>query len=168
MDHPTTIPELLAAIETEHERLVAVLAQLDHEQLTAPLLHDGWSVKDELAHITFWERRMLFALRPVAEGGSDVTIVPPEIADIPYSETWTDDVNEFIYQRNHDRSFADVRADFDRSYPQVLERIATLAPEDIFTPGTLAPSGDAALVVIGDNTYDHYHEHADSIQRVVK
>lgn len=162
MDAVQTMPELLAAVETEHGRLRDAIAQLSDEQLEQPRFDGGWSVKDILAHVTFWERRMLYALGSIAESGIDVTVVPPEIADIPYSETWTDEVNARIFSQSGNRSLADVRADFQRSYADVLARFNTLSPEDVFAPGE-SPSSRTALGLIVDNTSEHYREHADAI-----
>ena len=50
-----TKEELLAQIFTAREELEATLARVPERQMGAPILHDGWSVKDTLGHLGFWE-----------------------------------------------------------------------------------------------------------------
>ena len=59
MDEKRTKDEFLKEIQTEWELLEALLMELDEEQMLDTRAQDGWSVKDILAHITFWERLAL-------------------------------------------------------------------------------------------------------------
>jgi hypothetical protein len=55
---PATKAELMARIEREWAVLQALLAQVSEEQMEAPGA-DGWSVKDQVAHLAAWERHLL-------------------------------------------------------------------------------------------------------------
>ena len=47
--------ELLAAVENGWNEWQALLATLTPEQMVEPVLPGGWSVKDAIAHIGFYE-----------------------------------------------------------------------------------------------------------------
>src|SRR5689334_20321504 len=57
--------ELLRLIRSEHDALDALIAPLTEEQFLTARLAGGWSAKDVLAHITWWEQQMLLKLRGV-------------------------------------------------------------------------------------------------------
>ena len=52
---PPTVQEVLESIEKEWNALQAVFSKLEIDQMTSPGA-EGWSVKDELAHLAAWAR----------------------------------------------------------------------------------------------------------------
>ena len=59
MPRPTSIPDLLAAIEKERGALETLLEPLTPEEMTDPGVVGEWSVKDVLAHLIEWEQMVL-------------------------------------------------------------------------------------------------------------
>jgi hypothetical protein len=167
---PLSIEEIASRIEAAHRRLLAAIAPLTAEQMIAPVLGaDGWSVKDVLAHLAFWDRRLLYAAGleewPAAAGGAPVSLrFPPPIADIPYAEGWLEAVNTRIQVMNRDRSLGDVLAEFDATRARLLAVVAGLSPHDVFDPeGLSAPLGEPfAPMLLG--AYEHYDEHAEELE----
>ncbi len=53
---------LLRLIQSEHMQLEALLSTLDEEHLLRPGVTGSWSVKDVLAHLTWWEQAMISEL----------------------------------------------------------------------------------------------------------
>jgi len=51
--------ELLALVEAEQRHMRVLLGRLKPAHLAAPGVTGSWTVKDLLAHITFWHRRLL-------------------------------------------------------------------------------------------------------------
>ena len=113
--------KLLAESRAAHEQLVALLAPLGDDAMTHPIGGGEWSVKDHLAHMTWWEQRIIRTLR---DGAPDLAETLPNV-DI----TDTDQINAAIFAANRDRPLADVRAAFDASYEEMLTLIETL-PDD--------------------------------------
>ena len=70
-------------------------------QFRAARLPGGRSGKDLLAHLTFWDHRLLHAIAP-QDGPQAFRLAPPLIADIPIDDQWVDSVNERIFQLNRD------------------------------------------------------------------
>ncbi|MDP9310914.1 MAG: ClbS/DfsB family four-helix bundle protein, partial [Chloroflexota bacterium] len=70
MAEPETKAALLARIAGEHKQLEQTLDRIPTAQLVEPRLQSGWSVKDVLAHITWWERRMVQLVQGALQGQS--------------------------------------------------------------------------------------------------
>ena len=164
MATPTTKDDLLALIASAHQRLEASLRTLTDDQINAPLLEGDWSVRDALAHLSFWEQRALYALQHEPVDGK--AAVPEEIADLTGSADWTDAANARVYERNRGRDLSDIRAEFERSYADVLQVIGELSDDDVFSSTKLSRQiGQPVLDLIAGNTYEHYDEHTDAIER---
>jgi uncharacterized damage-inducible protein DinB len=55
MTAPTTIAALVIRIQASFERFLQAIARVDQDQLLAPDLPAGWSSKDVLAHLAWWD-----------------------------------------------------------------------------------------------------------------
>jgi len=59
MEHNNRKSHLLGLMQTEHSKLEALLNSLNEEQMLRPDVVGTWSVKDVLAHLTWWEQTMI-------------------------------------------------------------------------------------------------------------
>lgn len=158
-----SIEEIVTRVAAGHERLLQAIAPLTDAQLQAPVLPNQWSVKDVLAHLSFWDQRLLHAIEP--QGGPDASrLAPPLIADIPYDEQWLTTVNARIYARNRQRSLGEVLAEFAETRARLLAVVASLSPQDLVDlDGHLAPLGEPFVpMLLG--AYGHYAEHAEELE----
>lgn len=153
--------ELLAEVKAAHARMEALLAALSPAEMNAPVLDEGWSVKDSLAHLAAWEKMMLGWLDALRRGEPVVRYAPgfietPAAGDEPMVR-----LNEKLYQDDRRRSLDDVLADFRRTHEQVLGSLGAMSEADIFEPRDFASRKQARLIdgVIDGNTYGHYDEH---------
>jgi hypothetical protein len=146
--------KLLAEIRSGYAALEAILAPLSPQQMTTPGVNGQWSVKDNLAHISAWSRRLSMRLQAVREG----TQAPPG----PYAGMTEDEANEFIYQQNKDRSLDDVLADLRATSQQALEAVQQTSEEDLNKPMSWL-NGAPLWISIAGNTYEHYQEHSQII-----
>ena len=165
---PTDKPELLERIQRTRAALEQTLSQLSDAQLVAPDAASGWSVKDHLAHLAGWEVSLtaLLQRRP--------RHVAMELDEATYHRG-ADAVNEVVYQRNKDRSLADVLATFRQAHQQVLAALGGLTDADLSKtyshyqpdePGE--DSGEPILKWVAGNTYEHYAEHHAWLQALVE
>ncbi len=138
--------QLLDESRAAHEQLVALIAPLDDDAMTRPIGGGEWSVKDHLAHITWWEQRIIRTLR---DGAPDLaeTLGAVDISD-------TDQINAAIFAANRDRPLADVRGAFDASYQEMLTLIETL-PDETFVERYDWLNGNAG---------GHYDEHLQMLR----
>lgn len=143
MSDETNIPALredLAQRGREaHQQLEALLASLTEQQMTQPGVAGDWSVKDHLAHLTWWGRRVITVLN----GGAD------PLDAMPGGEKSEDEINANVYAANRDRPLADVRADFETTHRDMQQLIASVPDE------TLAKREGW---ISGNSDY-HYNEH---------
>jgi uncharacterized protein (TIGR03083 family) len=122
---------LLELIRAERVRLDETIGGLSDDQLTEPGVVGDWSVKDILAHLSAWERRLAQRVKGQPETGS---------------ELGTPAFNEQVYQQNRSSSLAAVRAEAGASYATVL----TLAD------GLTRAEVNHWWRAFGLNTYSHY------------
>src|SRR5690348_2615157 len=103
-----TPDELMARIRKDRASFAALWAGLTDEQMTRrPGPQSDWSVKDLIAHIAAWEKRMLDNGEQLRKG--EPLIPRPDI----------DAVNVDIFTMNKDRPLADVVAQFDAQMPML-------------------------------------------------
>ncbi len=159
MEEQMTKVNLLESIETHRQELEGTLAEIPVDQMTSPGVIGEWTVKDVLAHLTIWERRMTRWLRETAQD--------QEPRMLPTGMTWDDlDLwNEQTYLENRDRSLDDVLADFQASYPQALQIVTTFPEKDLLDPDRYVwRAGRPLWHIVAANTFWHYDEHNQSLR----
>ena len=158
MADPTNKSELLEQIQAGRAAWEALLAQVEPERLTEPGVEGDWSLKDVIAHIAFYEQRAGNRLRAVARGTTPAS--HPVIKNLD-----TDDANAWIYDQNENRPLAEVQAEEQAAYRQLLEALEPISDADLFTTGRFAwLESDALWETIPGNSYGHYEEHIPPLQ----
>jgi hypothetical protein len=137
--------ELLRRSRDAHERLEELLATFSDEEMARRGATENWAVKDHLVHLTWWEQRVILVL----SGATD------PVDAIPTAEAGEDAINAHVYLQHRDRPLAEVREDFDRSYQEMMELIAT-APDDVLREQYDWISGNAE---------QHYDDHLQMLRR---
>lgn len=149
--------ELLEKLRSAHASLQAAIDGLTEAQMNRPGMIGGWSIKDLIAHLTYWERRAAFLLESAVSGYREE------------ADTWkigsVDDQNNRSFQNNKGRPVADVLADW-RSILNTLAALIERLPEEQLAgdnrPGWLG--GDSLSIRIEDETYGHIEEHWPDLQ----
>ena len=163
MNEQLSKKKILELIESEQEALEKTLEGLSPQQMTQPGVESDWSVKDILAHITDWERRMVGWVEESLRG---------EVPERPApGMTWEDldRLNEQTYLANKDRPLDEVLADFHSSYQQALTTVEALTEEDLIDPQRFEwRDGDPMWHMVAANTWWHYKEHHETINNWLK
>lgn len=136
-------PSLSDVMRAEHAHLEALLAGISDERQIQPGVSGAWTVKDMLAHITFWEQRLI----AYVNGARDSLIQPGED-----EQQGVDRINAEVFAANRARPLAEVRAAFDSSYQQVLALAESLSADDL-------ANEELSSLFAGD-TFEHYREHS--------
>jgi len=153
----TNTAELLDLIHRDRAELEACLARVPADKLTAPVLAGGWSVKDMLAHIIFWEQRALLILAN-ARAGQKTPLSWESEEDI---EQAINRVNEAARQASQAQSLEDVLVRFAASYQEMLTTIEATPEDYLFISDDFWDvAGGNVVELIASNTYEHYPEHA--------
>lgn len=144
----------LNTLASEHARWKALLEQVKTEWMTQPGVTGYLSIKDLLAHITWYEREMINLIQTRVLAGSELWNLP------------TDEQNAAIYEENRHRPLADVQAEAQQVYEQLINTAETLSDEDLNDPTRF--SGMFAdwipWKLIAENSYEHYQQHISDIQ----
>ena len=149
--------ELLDRTRSERQALDDVFAQLTEDEVCAPVLDGGRSMKDQLAHIAAWERRVITAINT---GRTGETPPWPEPGYMPWD---TDKLNERDFTANRDRPLADVLAEARRTFDEFTALVASFSDAEIagelpYTPGLKLES------ILRGHGDQHYREHLDQIE----
>lgn len=142
--------ELIRELQEEYQNWQALLAQIDPARMDEPGVAGDWSVKDMVAHLTGWRRRLVARLRSLQLGQSEVE------ATWPAHLTAVDEINDWIYQTHKDLSVSEVLAESDQVFQTLLAVIESLPEEVIETVHQLPwmngyPFNAAEL-------FSHFHE----------
>lgn len=132
--------DILQDVSKSWLELVKAIRKLSDDQMTKLAAAGEWSVKDIMAHITFWESRLIHDAGVLEQGGT-----PPEISDF---ET----VNREEASRSRGASLDEIKAQFDLTHDQLM---AVLEVTPVISRDLIA-----------GNTYDHYDEHLATIRSV--
>jgi hypothetical protein len=112
--------EIIAELDAAAERIGAAIAGLTDEQasLSAP---DGWSIKDQLTHITYWHEMRYFEVSRIARGGR---------ASFPLTdEAGVKHINDQMTENRRRLSLSQVVADLD--FAREMVKQAILAATDL-------------------------------------
>lgn len=112
------------------------------------------SLKDIIAHVSWYEREMVGLLRGRALVGS------------PWWELPLDERNAKILAENRDRPLAEVTAEAKQVNEDLLAALQDLREQELAAPHAFAgmPPEWLPWQVIASNTYVHYPQHAADIE----
>lgn len=147
--------EFINTLRVERAKLDSTLAALTPRQLTRRATPEAWSIKDHLAHLTYWEQYMLQRVRQALLGESPKWVSTKEETEI----------NARVFERNRSRSLAHVLADMHYSLANTLELVESLSEADLTDPHRFAwMKGKPLWQYIANEGYaEHYHDHLKAL-----
>ena len=155
--YPPGKEALLAKIEDGWRALMAAVEAVPVNKMAlAP--SGGWSVKDQIAHVTAWEDILLRHYI----GGAPL----PEVAGAKGAAIEDiDHVNLILFERDHDLTIEQVMDRAAVTHKTVIEKIQVTDWETLQGPHRV---GDrelpSLLAAVAANTYEHYEEHTPQIE----
>ncbi len=131
------------------------IGRLNEEQLLAPCTCGDWSVKDVVAHVTWYEHEMIGMIQQRALRGSDLWNQPIETR------------NDAIHAANRKRSLEDVLMDSMVTHQSLFSELAILNDDDLLQASRFQemPAEWFPWEVIASNTFEHYHDHLSDLRR---
>jgi hypothetical protein len=165
MSAPLTLTEIILRIEQAMQRVVRAITPLSPAQMLEPRLSNGHSVKDVLAHLTWWDQWLLFTL-PAAQNTLPTPTPPPLLDHIPATNHWADEMNAKVYAYNQTRELSIIQAEFTATCNHLRQHVAQLSSADLYNPdGISAIIGQPVLpLILG--IYEHYEEHAHELEQL--
>ncbi len=150
--------EIIERTRKDRAAFAALWDGLSDEQMTQrPGPQSDWSVKDLMAHITFWERHMSANVGHLLKGEPT-----HKVDDL-------DAMNAQVFEDNKNRALSDVLAEFETQLSMLEAMLMGLSEDDINNPHRFPSRGGTALLntLIGD-TFGHYADHRPDLERYVK
>jgi hypothetical protein len=146
--------DLLDNLTTERRLWENLLEEVGAERMTEPGVVGEWSVKDIVAHVTWYEREMVELLKDRALQGS-------ELWELPHHER-----NAAIYEQNRHRSLDDVLGEAEAVYRQFYTLAEILTDEDLTDPSRYRnmPADWIPWRIIAENSYEHYRQHCKAVR----
>lgn len=141
--------QLLKRLDKAWEAFKDSYAGLSEDELMRPGVTGDWSVRDMIAHVTWWEEEALTHLPLILEGGK-----PPR-----YSVTYggIDAFNAQRTEQNSTLSLAEVLRQQDDTHRRLVEYLL-IVPEDQLSQETRFRHR------LRLDTYSHYPIHAEAIR----
>jgi hypothetical protein len=161
--------ELLESINRSWDKLTKALNHLSEEEMTAIKDPQGWTVKDHIAHITAWERSIIFLLqgkeRYQGLGVDEGTYLSRDY----------DKINHRLFQQTKDLPFEGLIEQFRAIHGFLILFIEALTNGDLqmpyrrYLPDDSKDDDDRLTIdIICGNTANHYDEHLDWIEELVQ
>ena len=144
----------LETLKSARSELDAALALVNESQMTEPGVSGEMSVKDIIAHVTWYEREMVGVLEQRALVGSDLWDLPG------------DDRNAAILTLNRDRSLSDVREEAQQVFQRFITAVEMLDEDELNDPTRFRdmPADWIAWQLLAENSSEHYGHHAADIR----
>lgn len=149
--------ELLEMRRALYTHFDALIAGLSEQHIQMPGVNGDWSVKDHIAHLTFWERVNLLEILKAIEQGT--SWIDPGLES---TEEMRDQTNQQVYLQNKNRSLADVLSEFQVTHQQVMEYLEKLSEEELKTPYEWL--GGYTIITWLNEPNGHYDEHEQYIR----
>ena len=145
----------------------SILNEVPEERMTEPGAAGEWSVKDLIAHVTFYEKWTVEWLEPALRGAA------PEWTYVEGDNTASlDERNRRSHEQNRDRSLEDIRAESADVHAQ-LAAVVEQVPDDVISQdvrefaqpvGDYYDEGTTVWEAIDGNAAEHYREHTADVR----
>lgn len=132
----------------------ALIDKVDEVKMLQPGVCGKWSIKDLIAHVTWFEKEMVALFSNLTISGS------------PLWELDTDQRNERIFQENMFRSLDEVRQESFKVFAQLLTAIEQVDPVALLNPQEIVgmPEDWEPLQILAANSWGHYEVHSRHIR----
>ena len=154
---------ILTTLREEFDRWEALLAGLSEEQIVAPQLPDGWSIKDVIAHLRAWQQRSIARLEAALLDRAPEFPQWPAGLD-PEPQGQPHQVNAWMYETNRDRPWASIHGDWRAGFLRFLELGQAIPEKDLLDAGRYPWMEGYTLAFILQASYEHHQEHEEHLE----
>ena len=158
MNNHLTVAQLLDEMRTARSNWEAILAEVGEARLTEPGVEGDWSLKDIIAHITYFETWAADNVMAFRSG-------EPQ-PQSEYKGLEMDEENARIYERLRAKPLPQVLQESQVSFQRSIEAVQGLRDEDLYDPEyTRVPDADWTVFdLIEGDTFEHYNDHITPVR----
>jgi hypothetical protein len=165
MAEQMTKAKLVRSLRSEREQWEALLAKINEDRMNEPLWEHGWSTRDLIGHVTYYEHWILDWLEAAVRG--QVTVATHrDLVDV-------DQRNALIQQENRGRAIADMLKESRSVYERLVQVVQLVSEQDLNDPHRFEryilpfwQESRALWECIAGDSYEHYREHIPSLRRL--
>ena len=150
--------ELLKWLQTAYRQWEALLQQIGPNRMDQPGVNGDWSMKDIVAHLTGWNRRLVAHVQAAGRGEPEPP--PPWPADLQTE----DEINAWIYESNRGRSVREILDESRQDFQQLIAVIEGLPDEVRIQTIQASPDREFYLLWLGEERFpageffDHFRD----------
>jgi hypothetical protein len=153
---------ILATLREQFDSWEELLASLSEEQITAPHFDFDWSIKDVMAHLWAWQQISIARM----EGGlhDHEPEFPKWILNL--GKDWEDNadrVNALTFERNHEKSWAEIYQNWKNGFLHFLELGEKISERNLLDGDRYTWLKGSSLAFILVASYDHHQEHLEKL-----
>jgi hypothetical protein len=164
MESQMTKTALLESMQAARLQWDRILEKVDRDRMTLPLLHGGWSVRDTMGHVAYYEQWLLDWLEAAVRG--QVTYASHrDLLDV-------DARNALIWGENKDRPLSEILTESKYVFDRLFRLVKVLPESDLTIPFAydryVIPFWGKSLPLwkcIAGDSFEHYREHTANICR---
>jgi hypothetical protein len=153
-----TTAQLLEVMRTARANWESLLAEVGEARLTEPGVEGDWSLKDIIAHITYFETWATNCLMAIRRG--------EPLSQLEYKGLSIDEENALIYERQRSLPLADVLRGSQISFQRSIESVQGLPDNDLYDLEFTRTFGADWTIfdLIAGDTFEHYNDHSTSVR----
>ncbi len=151
---------ILAALREMFNQWEKLLARMNEEQITIPLLPSHLSIKDIIVHLWAWQQRSIARVEAALHNREPLfPIWLPELnLD---SEDNTDRINAWIYETYHDQPWKKIYQHWREGFLRFLELGEGISEKDLLDARRYPWLAGYPLAFILLASYAHHQEHLE-------
>jgi hypothetical protein len=154
---PMTAARLAAILRRERAQWLTLLAKVGQERMGLPGVEGTWSVKQIVAHLTWYEGVIVEGAQQILSTGAFVREGLRTLS--------MDERNVILAAQSQARPLEDILAESERVFGQLLAVVSGCPDELLNDPRRLGlPDDVAPWTLVANNSYAHYQEHAQAIR----
>lgn len=150
--------EYLNWLQDQHRQWESFVDEIDPAHMELPGVVAHWSMKDLIAHLTGWNRKLVAVIE--AAGRGEPSPPPPWPAHLKHE----DEINAWLYDSYRDLSLDEIRAQSQQVFEQLFAVIEGLPDDARFETVRTESGREFHLVWLGDERFlageffDHYRD----------
>jgi hypothetical protein len=156
-DESITKAELLTTMRERRAEFDTAVAQIPHNEMTQPGAAGHWSVKDIIAHVTYYERWMADRMHEQLRGEQ---YTPNELDRMHFEPR-----NALIYEKVKDLPLDQVLGDSRSVFERLMAVVEAHSEEFLTMPQRFNewPEPITVWKMLRSEVYQHYGEHVPSL-----
>ncbi|QBD75634.1 ClbS/DfsB family four-helix bundle protein [Ktedonosporobacter rubrisoli] len=141
---------ILELLQQGHHDEEAFLQELSEAELNANGTWKLWSVKDHMAHKTFWHQHLIEKLTAILQHQA-----------LPPGEEDEEQLNSITFEKHKLQPFSALHAESERVYVQLIKIVEQLSEEELTTSRRFSAISDdyPLYTVFLGSCYEHDEEH---------